>query len=64
MPKVIIMTDPNGKNHISVEGARGSSCELITKDILAKLGQVESNEKTTDYYNNQGAVSNTIKQSS
>ncbi len=41
---------PDGRVQEKVTGIVGKSCEEVTKAIETELGRVVSNEKTTEYY--------------
>ncbi|ACK69293.1 conserved hypothetical protein [Gloeothece citriformis PCC 7424] len=41
---------PDGRVQEKVTGIIGSSCQEVTAAIEAQLGQVVSQEKTSDYY--------------
>jgi hypothetical protein len=41
---------PDGRVRESVTGIVGSSCQEVTEAIEAQLGQVVSQEKTSEYY--------------
>jgi len=48
---------PDGRVKETVTGIVGSSCEEVTAAIEAQLGQVLSQESTSDYYNQSATQS-------
>jgi len=48
--QIIHIVDRKGRTETKVEGAKGSSCLELTKDLEAKLGPVLSSQKTADFY--------------
>jgi len=51
-----ITIDRNGKVQIRVLGAKGASCVDFTKWLEDELGEVQSRELTSDYYEGQAGV--------
>ncbi len=50
MANINIEILPNGKVNLSVDGVKGSGCEDLTKFIEEALGEVQSRERTAEYY--------------
>ncbi len=48
--KVIFKIHQDGRVEEKVEGARGDTCESITKALEEKLGDLERRIYTADYY--------------
>lgn len=47
--EIEIEIGPDGKIAYTIKGVRGSACESISA-LLEKLGQVETEERTSDWY--------------
>lgn len=43
---------PDGRVEYRIKGVQGSGCESISA-LLEKLGRVEQNERTAEYYENE-----------
>jgi len=48
--EIIFDIDSNGNITITVEGAKGKSCEELTKQLEEALGTVTAREHTSEYY--------------
>lgn len=51
-PKFKVKIGRDGKITMTVEGVTGSECVALTKEMVEKLGKVESQELTAEYYEN------------
>jgi hypothetical protein len=47
---------PDGSIEYTIRGAKGSACESIS-EVLEGLGQVEREERTSEYYDLEGDTS-------
>ena len=54
MEKIQIRIKPNGNAIISVDGVKGTGCTEITKGLEQVMGEVVQEEKTSDYFQEEG----------
>lgn len=52
MKEIVVEISPSGEIIIKTKGFRGKGCQEASK-FLEKLGQVESDVKTSEYYENE-----------
>jgi len=50
---VVKISSDGSKTDIEVNGVSGSSCEELTEDLLANLGNKIDSERTSEYYQNE-----------
>ena len=51
--EIEITIHPNGQVEYTIKGVKGSACEDISA-LLEKLGQVEQEERTGEFYEREG----------
>ncbi len=61
MHKVKMKVKQDGKVEVKVIGVNGPTCSSLTKSLEEKLGVVEKDTKTTEFYDNT-TTDNTISQ--
>lgn len=50
MAEILITVTPDGTTQITVVGHAGPGCLALTSSLEAALGEVESQEYTSEYY--------------
>lgn len=56
-PAVNLEISPEGKVHFKIEGLSGKECEDLEKALVTALqGEVESRERTAEYYQGTGPL--------
>ena len=50
MPKLMFTIDPAGKVTLTVEGAPGPACHMLTREAEDLLGPATHRERTREYY--------------
>lgn len=56
-----IIINKNGEIEIKVEGIKGSKCIQLTEELEKQLGDLISQEKTSDYYKDDTQTGTNIK---
>lgn len=51
--EIEIQIGPDGRIQYTIKGVKGSACESIS-ELLERLGSVEQEEKTSEYYAFEG----------
>ena len=59
--EIEIAVSPDGRVEYTIKGVKGSACENISA-LLARLGKVEREERTAEYYEQGDHVSIHISQ--
>jgi hypothetical protein len=49
-PVIVVTIKPDGSTTFEVEGAVGTSCEEITRELEESLGKVTSRDLKPEYY--------------
>jgi len=48
--EIIIKIDKKGKSTVTVNGVKGGSCADLTKRLESSLGEIVSDKKTSEFY--------------
>jgi len=48
--KIIVLIAPDGTPTVEVQGCPGASCQALTRQLEADLGQTLTDERTPEYY--------------
>jgi hypothetical protein len=59
--EIEIEIQPNGRITYKIKGVKGSACESIS-ELLERIGEVEHEEKTSEYYDLEGDANVSISQ--
>lgn len=59
--EIDIEITPDGEVKLTVKGVSGAACLELTRGIEEALGLVVSREKTSEYYQNEAVVEDTVK---